>query len=685
MTVITQLPDPPSRTTPSQFSTRTDAFLGALPGFVTETNAVASEVNADKTTAVNSAAIAVTKAAEASSSAAMAISVAGLTRWTSGQTYTEGASVYSPINSQAYRRVSTGAGTVDPSLDRVNWRLAIDDGVSTHILTKDETVQIYSSAVEKEFTILSPARVPFMYSEDGTSWEVSDGMAKTITGNAYVSGMKNTGVLSVQIPNDTAINWGAKTAGGAFLNGYLYVFLETTLYQFSYPAGVLTNSTTAPFTIGGVMSDGINIIAFASTNIANNKSVWAGGNLSFAPTTTTFAYPLTYPGKIFAHDGTNSYIHYYDLTFGGGATPAFNNDGSIGYLFSTTRVLKLHLSTAYDLTTATFTYTDIINLPITLLYTESPRLAAGGTRFYVSNSWRIYQYDLSTAYDFSTISYSGKSLEVYDPTFSNFYIKPDGTKIFTVGNITDSIIQYTLSTPYDLNTASAPVECTRVYQNPTSIVFTPTGLVSYVYVAATNVGWHKITYSTAWLGTTGVDTGIATTLIGNVDLQFTPDGRWAYFPTGTGYSGYYLSTAWELSTATGVATNLYSLPTYVDALVKYSGTTDTVLGSLALQGYTGSQSLVGTVNGDGKVFLCDPRAGNYELKTVDFTSGVTLSSYPFKYMGGIGGAGLTFKCLAWDSNTDNIYAPINNIYATGVYSVCKFGGNSSTLVYEEIL
>ena len=42
---ITPLPTPPSSADPANFDTRADAFLGALPTFATETNAVATELN----------------------------------------------------------------------------------------------------------------------------------------------------------------------------------------------------------------------------------------------------------------------------------------------------------------------------------------------------------------------------------------------------------------------------------------------------------------------------------------------------------------------------------------------------------------------------------------------------------------------------------------------------------------
>ena len=73
MTTITTLPDAPSRADPSTFSAKSDALLGALDTFVTETNTVAGEVNAN---AIAAAADAVSTAADAVSTAADAIATA---------------------------------------------------------------------------------------------------------------------------------------------------------------------------------------------------------------------------------------------------------------------------------------------------------------------------------------------------------------------------------------------------------------------------------------------------------------------------------------------------------------------------------------------------------------------------------------------------------------------------------
>jgi len=77
---ITTLPTPPSRSDPTNFAVRGDEFLGALPTFGDEANALALDVNTKQTTAsaaattsTTQAGIATTKAGEAAASAASAL------------------------------------------------------------------------------------------------------------------------------------------------------------------------------------------------------------------------------------------------------------------------------------------------------------------------------------------------------------------------------------------------------------------------------------------------------------------------------------------------------------------------------------------------------------------------------------------------------------------------------------
>ena len=125
---ITALPTPPIRTDPVTFSARTDAFLSALPMFVTETNALASSVNADLATVTsleNDATISATNASNSALASANSAIASGASInspvWVSGTTYVIGDCRWSPINFTTYRRKTNGSGTVDPSIDSSNW------------------------------------------------------------------------------------------------------------------------------------------------------------------------------------------------------------------------------------------------------------------------------------------------------------------------------------------------------------------------------------------------------------------------------------------------------------------------------------------------------------------------------------------------------------------------------------
>lgn len=128
---ITQLPTPaPTRTDPNNFPARGDALVAALPAFVTQTNAVATEMETNRaltqtgaTTATAQATAAAVSATAAQQSAVVAASAAGSAIWVSATTYAVGAVVYSPLTLLTYRRRTAGAGTTDPSLDPTNWDL----------------------------------------------------------------------------------------------------------------------------------------------------------------------------------------------------------------------------------------------------------------------------------------------------------------------------------------------------------------------------------------------------------------------------------------------------------------------------------------------------------------------------------------------------------------------------------
>jgi hypothetical protein len=138
MTTITALPDPPDRGDPTNFRTRADDFLGALPTLVTEINTVAGEIN-------TASAAAVTAQAAAEIAAADAQAAADVTKWISGTTYAQGVCVWSPADYQTYRRKVAGAGTTDPSADATNWARILSRSAPWTTLTASGTLTTNSN------------------------------------------------------------------------------------------------------------------------------------------------------------------------------------------------------------------------------------------------------------------------------------------------------------------------------------------------------------------------------------------------------------------------------------------------------------------------------------------------------------------------------------------------------------
>lgn len=128
---VTALPTPPTRDDPANFRTRADAWNAAVPTLSTQIQAVATnaynnavEADADATTAAAQAAAALASQVAAASSATLAANGAGAALWVSGTTYAINDVRRSPATSYAYRRLTAGAGTTDPSADTTNWALA---------------------------------------------------------------------------------------------------------------------------------------------------------------------------------------------------------------------------------------------------------------------------------------------------------------------------------------------------------------------------------------------------------------------------------------------------------------------------------------------------------------------------------------------------------------------------------
>jgi len=137
----------------------------------------------------------------------------------------------------------------------------------------------------------------------------------------------------------------------------------------------------------------------------------------------------------------------------------FNLDGTKMFINGVTgdAYYQYSLSSAYDISTGSY---DSVSFSLSSQdgNMEDVVFNADGTKFYGVglNTYAIYQYSCSSAFDLSTASYDSVSFSIssQDNSPRDLFFKPDGSKMWLLGRQNNSIYQYSLSSAFDLSTAS---------------------------------------------------------------------------------------------------------------------------------------------------------------------------------------------------------------------------------------
>ena len=286
---------------------------------------------------------------------------------------------------------------------------------------------------------------------------------------------------------------------------------------------------SAPTFSGGTVSL---IGSGTSTNAGSfNFRLRASDGVKTATSTTAIDLTFGYSIATASYDN-KSFAPSEDTAFGG---LTFKPDGLTLYLIGrgNDKVYQYTLSTAFDVSTASYA-----NKSFSVYSQERNATAvqfdATGVYMYVTGYYAdtIWQYQLSTAFDVSTASYANKSLSVASQSAAPYSIdiKPDGTKMF-VADSASKIHSYDFSTPFMLNTASHTSSTPSLNSSPTpdglkSVKTAPDGSQLFYFDSAAKV--HKFTLSTAWdLSTISgvIETFDASSQIGSaVAMTFKPDG-----------------------------------------------------------------------------------------------------------------------------------------------------------------
>ena len=164
----------------------------------------------------------------------------------------------------------------------------------------------------------------------------------------------------------------------------------------------------------------------------------------------------------------------------------FKTDGTKMYVVGSGDVVyQYSLSTAWNVDTASY---DSVSFGVAGQDTSvaSVTFKTDGTKMYVLGGVtdKVYQYSLSTPWNVDTASYDSVSFYLgdEDPNPRSMAFKPDGTKLFVISGTNDVVYKYSLSTPWNVSTAF--YDSTSPYLgiqdlDPYGLAFKPDGTKMY--------------------------------------------------------------------------------------------------------------------------------------------------------------------------------------------------------------
>ena len=219
----------------------------------------------------------------------------------------------------------------------------------------------------------------------------------------------------------------------------------------------------------------------------------------------------------------------------------FKPDGTKMYVVGSTGddVNEYDLSVAWDVSSASFLQAKSISAQET-----SPTgvfFKPDGTKMYVvgASGDDVNEYDLSVAWDVSSASFlQAKSISAQETSPTGVFFKPDGTKMYVVGASGDDVNEYDLSVAWDVTTAvfSQTFSVAAQDTTPTGLFFKPNGTKMYVVgIISDNVNEYDL--SVAWDISSAVflqTFSVAAQDILPQSVFFKPDGTKMYVIGATG-------------------------------------------------------------------------------------------------------------------------------------------------------
>lgn len=351
------------------------------------------------------------------------------------------------ISSASYTRVSSSTGAQDTSPQDIWFN---DEGTQLWLLGSGND-RVYRYNLSTPWNVSTMSYIGYvniggettptgfsMHPEGGLIMHVgesTDAIRLTVIGGTKLSlkvssprivrfSRDGTKVYVVHLNNETIYQWNLSTPWDIF-------DIETAARNTD--ASYVFN--TAETTVGGfwISTDGTKMyIVGATLDTVEEYSLGTAFNISTASLSgSTFsinAQESSVKGMYFKPDGTGFYI--------------------IGGVTATVR--QYTMSTAWNLSTASYTAGYSVSSQINTAAQTARDIffSDDGTKMYVLDGAhnRIYQYDLSTAWNISTASYSSKFLNTIASDLASVFFRPDGEQFFIIDELQDKLWAYSVET-----------------------------------------------------------------------------------------------------------------------------------------------------------------------------------------------------------------------------------------------
>ena len=366
------------------------------------------------------------------------------------------------------------------------------DGTEFFIMGNGADAAFYSGKLNTPWTIATAGlyfvlSLPSLFATD-TSYAMSFGLNGTrlyIVGNNIIYQFNLSTAYDITTASYSNISYTATTpigqtsiTGIAFDSTGTYMFLTagttSNIYKFTLTnpwslASVTYNTLYDTYETSlkdiYMRPNDLELYSFSDTNDRLNKI-----KLSFANDITN---PLTYENKTFSMATQGTMTDF-----------VFDSDNKV--LFAASQndsIFQYELTTPKDISTAVYTGKSYLTTSQGGTNLYSVFVDPYSKYLYTNNTSKLYQYNYQRRNDLTDMLYSNKS-SPNTLSSENFYISPDGTKLFWATNSTnDYVYEYSLSTPWDISTQSTALNTFIIttFESATrAVCFNASGTQMYV-------------------------------------------------------------------------------------------------------------------------------------------------------------------------------------------------------------